>query len=199
MFYTRVSSKDAWCASLIRSRDGQDDGMRHALRTYGNADRWTASQTPEETRVRSWQNIFLQSVVMRHADTNFSSRSSQKTERPVLHCKRVKRQPQALQHDPNNERFEHAAPHRQATRHSESIETPTRNHASSSKSGRVMKRRKGFGWTRRRRQSKYWPARAILGENKTQYLIRYEPVNESAQCEELWQPKRNASLALIAA
>ncbi|KAM0724111.1 hypothetical protein Q7P37_000291 [Cladosporium fusiforme] len=46
---------------------------------------------------------------------------------------------------------------------------------------------------------KYWPARAILGENKTQYLIRYEPVDESAQCEELWQPKRNASLALIAA
>lgn len=114
-----------------------------------------------------------------------------------MNSKRVKRQPQALQHDPNNERFEHAAPHRQATRYSESIGTPTPNHASLSKSGRVIKRRNGFGWTRRRRHSKYWPARAILEESKTQYLIRYEPVDEGAQCEESWQPKCNASLALV--
>jgi len=39
---------------------------------------------------------------------------------------------------------------------------------------------------------------AILEESDSQYLIKYEPVEEGAQCEISWQPKHYANAALIA-
>jgi hypothetical protein len=50
----------------------------------------------------------------------------------------------------------------------------------------------------RKDEDKAWFAEAILEESGLQYLIKYEPVEEGAQCEISWQPKCNANEALIA-
>lgn len=50
----------------------------------------------------------------------------------------------------------------------------------------------------RKDEDKAWSAEAILEESDAQYLIKYEPVEEGAQCEISWQPKCNANEALIA-
>jgi hypothetical protein len=50
----------------------------------------------------------------------------------------------------------------------------------------------------RKDEDKAWFAEAILEESGSQYLIRYEPIEEGAQCEISWQPKCNANEALIA-
>jgi hypothetical protein len=39
---------------------------------------------------------------------------------------------------------------------------------------------------------------AIPEESDSQYLIKYEPVEEGAQCEISWQPKHYANAALVA-
>ena len=58
---------------------------------------------------------------------------------------------------------------------------------------------KGLGRRRTRKDGdKAWSAEAILEESDSQYLIKYEPVEEGAQCEISWQPKCNANEALIA-
>jgi hypothetical protein len=62
---------------------------------------------------------------------------------------------------------------------------------------RVTKRRKGYGWSKRR-LPKSWPARAILGEDGTRYLIQWEPVHNGMACEEAWEPKAHANDALVA-
>ena len=63
---------------------------------------------------------------------------------------------------------------------------------------RVIKRRKGHGWTKtKRRLRKSWPARAILDESSTQYLIEWEPVSSGVGCERQWEPKHHANTALI--
>jgi hypothetical protein len=62
---------------------------------------------------------------------------------------------------------------------------------------RVMKRRKGHKWAKRR-LPKSWPARAILGEDGTRYLIQWEPVRNGMACEEAWEPKAHANDALVA-
>lgn len=64
---------------------------------------------------------------------------------------------------------------------------------------RVIKRRKGHGWTKtKRRLRKFWPARAILDESSTQYLIEWDPVSSGVGCERQWEPKYHANTALIA-
>jgi hypothetical protein len=50
----------------------------------------------------------------------------------------------------------------------------------------------------RKNEDKAWSAEAILEESDSQYLIKYEPVEEGAQCEISWQPKHYANAALIA-
>jgi hypothetical protein len=62
---------------------------------------------------------------------------------------------------------------------------------------RVVKRRKGYGWTKRR-LPKSWPAKAILEEDRTRYLIEWEPVGSGAECERKWEPKRYANATLVA-
>jgi hypothetical protein len=49
----------------------------------------------------------------------------------------------------------------------------------------------------RKDEGKAWSAEAILEESGSQYLIKYEPVEEGAQCEISWQLKCNANEALI--
>jgi hypothetical protein len=66
--------------------------------------------------------------------------------------------------------------------------------------GPAKKRRKEWLGRRgtRKDEDKAWSAEAILEESDAQYLIKYEPVEEGAQCEISWQPKCNANEALIA-
>jgi hypothetical protein len=75
----------------------------------------------------------------------------------------------------------------------------TRAQSSSSRGSAKRKTRKqsGQGWTQKHKD-KVWFAEAILEESDTQYLIKYEPVYEGAQCEISWQPKHYANAALIA-
>lgn len=62
---------------------------------------------------------------------------------------------------------------------------------------RVVKRRKGHGWTKRR-LPKSWPAKAILEEDCTRYLIEWEPIGSGVECEQKWEPKRYANATLVA-
>jgi hypothetical protein len=71
---------------------------------------------------------------------------------------------------------------------------------SSSLRGSVGKRTRvssGQGWAKSNK-NREWLAEAILQENDTQYLIKYEPVSQGAQHEISWQPKGNANAALVA-
>jgi hypothetical protein len=79
--------------------------------------------------------------------------------------------------------------------------TPAFSSARSPSSRGLAKKRtrKGSGRRRTRKdEDKAWSAEAILEESDAQYLIKYEPVEEGAQCEISWQPKCNANEALIA-
>jgi hypothetical protein len=79
--------------------------------------------------------------------------------------------------------------------------TPTfaRAQSPSSRGSAKKRTKKRLGQRRTRKdEDKAWFAEAILEENDTQYLIKYEPVYEGAQCEISWQPKCNANDALIA-
>jgi hypothetical protein len=79
--------------------------------------------------------------------------------------------------------------------------TPASSSAHSPSSrGPAKKRRKEEQGQRHTRKDwgKAWSAEAILEESDSQYLIKYEPVEESAQCEISWQPKHYANAALIA-
>lgn len=79
--------------------------------------------------------------------------------------------------------------------------TPTSTRAQSSSSrGPARKRTKrGLGRRHKRKdENKAWSAEAILEESDSRYLIKYEPVEEGAQCEISWQPKHYANAALVA-
>jgi hypothetical protein len=95
--------------------------------------------------------------------------------------------------------------HEDASRHQSPPKRPkrtpafTHTHPPSSR-GSVRKRtKKGLGQRHTRKdKGKEWSAEAILKESGSQYLIKYEPVEEGAQCEISWQPKYYANAALIA-
>jgi len=95
--------------------------------------------------------------------------------------------------------------HEDASKHQSPPKRPKRTPASSSahspsSRGPAKKRTiKGLGQRRTRKdQDKAWSAEAILEESDAQYLIKYEPVEEGAQCEISWQPKHYANAALVA-
>jgi hypothetical protein len=72
-------------------------------------------------------------------------------------------------------------------------------HSPSSRGPVKKRRKKGQGRRHtQKHEGKAWSAEAILGESDSQYLIKYEPVEEGAQCEISWQPKCNANEALVA-
>ena len=72
-------------------------------------------------------------------------------------------------------------------------------HSPSSQGSAKKRRKEGQGQRHTRKdEGKAWSAEAILEESDSQYLIKYEPVEEGAQCEISWQPKCNANEALIA-
>jgi hypothetical protein len=71
-------------------------------------------------------------------------------------------------------------------------------HSSSSRGPAKNKTKEGQGRRHTRKgEDKAWSAEAIFEESGSQYLIKYEPVEEGTQCEISWQPKCNANEALI--
>jgi hypothetical protein len=63
-------------------------------------------------------------------------------------------------------------------------------HSPSSQGSAKKRRKEGQGQRHTRKdEGKAWSAEAILEESDSQYLIKYEPVEEGAQCEISWQPK----------
>jgi hypothetical protein len=95
--------------------------------------------------------------------------------------------------------------HEDASRHQSPPKRPkrtptfTRAHSPSSRGSAKKRTIKGLGRRGTRKdEGKAWSAEAILEESDPQYLIKYEPVEEGAQCEISWQPKCNANEALIA-
>jgi hypothetical protein len=77
--------------------------------------------------------------------------------------------------------------------------TFTRAHSSFSRGSAKKRTIKGLGRRGTRKdEGKAWSAEAILEESDAQYLIKYEPVEEGAQCEISWQPKHYANAALVA-
>jgi hypothetical protein len=72
-------------------------------------------------------------------------------------------------------------------------------HSSSSRGPAKNKTKEGQGRRHTRKgEDKAWSAEAIFEESGSQYLIKYEPVEEGAQCEISWQPKHHANAALVA-
>ena len=69
-------------------------------------------------------------------------------------------------------------------------------HSPSSRGPVKERRKEGQGRRHtRKHEGKAWSAEAILEESDSQYLIKYEPVEEGAQCEITWQPKHYANAA----
>jgi hypothetical protein len=60
----------------------------------------------------------------------------------------------------------------------------------------VIERRKGHGWIKRRLPES-WPARVILEEDRTRYLMERVSVSSGAKCERRWNPKRHANATLV--
>ena len=104
-----------------------------------------------------------------------------------------------LRHLSNDEAVGDADAQRHRLKTDSAVISTTREGDPSSEAAvrRSTKRRKGYGWTKRR-PLKEWAARAILDEDDTQYLIAYEPVREGAESEISWQPKSNANEPLVA-
>ena len=99
----------------------------------------------------------------------------------------------------DNKTQEDASRHQSLRKRPKRTPTFARAHSPSS-SGSAKKRTiKGLGRRGTRKdEDKAWSAEAILEESDSQYLIKYEPVEEGAQCEISWQPKHYANAALIA-
>jgi hypothetical protein len=95
--------------------------------------------------------------------------------------------------------------HEDASRHQSPPKRPkrkptfTRAHSPFPRGSAKKRTIKGLGRRgTRKHEDKAWFAEAILEESGSQYLIKYEPVEEGTQCEISWQPKCNANEALIA-
>jgi hypothetical protein len=95
--------------------------------------------------------------------------------------------------------YEDASRHQSPPKRPKRTLTFTRAHSPTSRRSAKKRTMRGIGRRRTRKdEDRAWSAEAILEESDTQYLIKYEPVEEGAQCEISWQPKCNANEALIA-
>jgi hypothetical protein len=94
---------------------------------------------------------------------------------------------------------EDAPRHQSPTKRLKQTSTFSSAHSPSSRGPAKKRTIKGLGRRRTRKDGdRAWSAEAILEESDSQYLIKYEPVEEGAQCEISWQPKHYANVALIA-
>jgi len=95
--------------------------------------------------------------------------------------------------------YEHVSRHQSSPKRPQRTPTVTRAHSPSSSASAKKRTIKGLGRRGTRKdEDKAWSAEAILEESDAQYLIKYAPVEEGAQCEISWQPKHYANAALIA-
>jgi hypothetical protein len=146
--------------------------------------------------VCSRSNTLLRHFTMRSRITPDSSRMAEPDEQlPRYGLRKRTAHQNALDDESHQDASRHQSPPKRPKR------TPAFTHAHPPSSrGSVKKRtKKGLGQRHTRKdKGKEWSAEAILKESGSQYLIKYEPTKEGAQCEISWQPKCNANKALIA-
>ena len=139
---------------------------------------------------------FLRHFTMRRRTTSYSSRVAKSDEQLPRYGLR-KRTAHHLASDDKS--HEDASRHQSPPKRPKRTPTFTRAHSPSPRCPAKKRTIKGLGQRRtRKNQDKAWSAEAILEESDSQYLIKYEPVEEGAQCEISWQPKHYANAALVA-
>jgi hypothetical protein len=131
---------------------------------------------------------------MRRRITPHTSRVAESDDQPPNYGLRKRKAHQTVSDDKS---------HEDAPRQQRPPKRPKRTPASSSAHspslrGPAKKRRKeGQGRRHTRKdEGKVWSAEAVLEESDSQYLIKYEPVEEGAQREISWQPKHYSSRRL---
>jgi hypothetical protein len=133
---------------------------------------------------------------MRHRTTSYSSRVA-KSDGQLPRYGLRKRTAHHLASDDKSQ--EDASRHQSPPKRPKRTPTFTRAHSPSSSASAKKRTIKGLGRRGTRKdEDKAWSAEAILEESDAQYLIKYAPVEEGAQCEISWQPKHYANAALIA-
>jgi hypothetical protein len=161
------------------------------------ATRWSAMQVwPRSTTL--WRHL-----TMRRRITPHSSRVAELDEQLPRYGLRKRTAHQmasdgkSLEDAPKH--LEDASKHQNLPKRPKRTPNFTRAQSSSLRGSAKRKTRKwsGQGWTQKDKD-KVWFAEAILQESDSQYLIKYEPVEEGAECEISWQPKHYANAALIA-
>jgi hypothetical protein len=133
---------------------------------------------------------------MRHRTTSYSLRVA-KSDGQLPRYGLRKRTAHHLASDDKS--YEDASRHQSPPKRPKRTPTFTRAHSPSSSASARKRTIKELGRRgTRKEEDKAWSAEAILEESDAQYLIKYAPVEEGAQCEISWQPKHYANAALIA-
>ena len=133
---------------------------------------------------------------MRSRTTTDSSRVAEPDDQPPRYELRKRTAHQMASDDKSHE---DAPRHQSPTKRLKWTSAFSSAHSPSSRGSANKRTIKGLGRRRTRKdEDKAWSAEAILEESDAQYLIKYAPVEEGAQCEISWQPKCNANEALIA-
>jgi hypothetical protein len=146
--------------------------------------------------VWSRSTILLRHFTMRSTITTDSSRVAEPDEQLPRYGLRKRTAHQMASDDKSQE---DASRHQSPSKRPKWTPTLTRTHPPSSTGPAKKRTEKGLGRRHTREdEGKAWSAEAILKESDSQYLIKYEPVYEGAQCEISWQPKHYANAALIA-
>jgi hypothetical protein len=133
---------------------------------------------------------------MRRRTTPHTSRVAEPDDQPPKYGLRKRTAHQTVSDDKSHE---DAPRHQSPPKRLKRTSAFSSAHSPSSRGPAKNRTMKGLGRRRTRKdESKAWSAEAILEESDSQYLIKYEPVEEGAQCEISWQPKCNANEALVA-
>jgi hypothetical protein len=154
--------------------------------------------TTSWSAVHVWlrSTTLLQQSTMRCKITLHSSRIAE-SDRQLLRYGLRKRTAYRMASDDKS--HEDASRHQSPPKRPKRTPTFTRAHSPFPRGSAKKRTIKGLGRRGTRKdEGKAWSAEAILEESDSQYLIKYEPIEEGAQCEILWQPKHYANAALVA-
>jgi hypothetical protein len=146
--------------------------------------------------VRPRSTTLLRHFTMRRRTTSYSSRVA-KSDGQLPRYGLRKRTAHHLASDDKSQ--EDASRHQSPPKRLKRTPASSSAHSLSSRGPAKKRRKEGQGRRHTRKDGdKAWSAEAILEESDSQYLIKYEPVEEGAQCEISWQPKHYANAALVA-
>jgi hypothetical protein len=133
---------------------------------------------------------------MRRRITPHISRVAEPDDQPLEYGLRKRTAHQTVSDDKSHE---DAPRHRSPPKRLKRTPASSSAHSPSSRGPAKKRTKEGLGRRGTRKdKGKEWSAEAILEESDSQYLIKYEPVEEGAQYEISWQLKYYANAALIA-